>query len=120
MSWNKLLRRWSWSGGENLKIILLGSDGLTRELATEIQNDCQSEDTNETTSSLEVIKIEEPYSDGIKLELLKKRPHGCIAVYSNRETFEYCQNWLTKSILDHGDLKAWFGNLILHIYRAEY
>ena len=96
-----------------MKIILLGSDGLTRELATEIQNDCQSDETNDSTTSLEVIKIEEPYSDVIKLELLKKRPHGCIAVYSNRETFEYCQNWLTKSILDHGDLKARFGVLFI-------
>ena len=97
-----------------MKIILLGSDGLTRELSNEIQNDCQSEDTNETTASLEVIKIEEPYSDVIKAELLKKRPHGCIAVYSNRETFEYCQTWLTKSILDHGDLKAWFGDFFTY------
>ena len=43
--------RWSWSGGENLKVILLGSDGLTKELASEIQNDCfkSSDDTDENT-----------------------------------------------------------------------
>ena len=49
-----------------MKVILLGSDGLTKELASEIQNDCSesSDDTDENTQ-LEVIKIEEPYSEPI-------------------------------------------------------
>ena len=87
--------RWSWSGGENLKIILLGSEGLTKELAEEIEQDNQSHDGSggsdtETTSqsnALEVIKVEEEYSDSLKEELLRKRPHGCIARVS---TFEFC------------------------------
>ena len=93
--------RWSWSGGENLKIILLGSEGLTKELAEEIEQDNQSHDgsggsdnegggqSSATSSALEVIKVEEEYSDSLKEELLKKRPHGCIAVYSNRKTFQF-------------------------------
>ena len=53
----------------------------------EIEQDNQSHDGSggsdtETTSqsnALEVIKVEEEYSDSLKEELLRKRPHGCIA-----------------------------------------
>ena len=90
--------RWSWSGGENLKIILLGSEGLTKELAEEIEQDNQSHDGSggsdtETTSqsnALEVIKVEEEYSDSLKEELLRKRPHGCIARVS---TFHWIEKF---------------------------
>ena len=90
--------RWSWSGGENLKIILLGANGLTKELAAEIT---QSPESGEETSSssLEVIKVEEAY-ERVKVELLTRRPHGCIAVYSDRTTFDYCHEWLTASLVD--------------------
>jgi len=90
--------RWSWSGGENLKIILLGANGLTKELAAEITH---SPDSGEETSSssLEVIKVEEAY-ERVKVELLTRRPHGCIAVYSDRTTFDYCHEWLTASLVD--------------------
>ena len=59
---------------------------MTKELAEEIEQDNQSHDGSgsdtETTSqsnALEVIKVEEEYSDSLKEELLRKRPHGCIA-----------------------------------------
>ena len=92
--------RWSWSGGENLKIILLGSEGLTKELAEEIEQDNQSHDGSgsdtETTSqsnALEVIKVEEEYSDSLKEELLRKRPHGCIARVPTSKFLNFRQNF---------------------------
>ena len=86
-----------------MKIILLGANGLTKELAAEIT---QSPESGEETSSssLEVIKVEEAY-ERVKVELLTRRPHGCIAVYSDRTTFDYCHEWLTASLVDFkGDL----------------
>ena len=79
---------------------------MTKELAEEIEQDNQSHDGSgsdtETTSqsnALEVIKVEEEYSDSLKEELLRKRPHGCIARVPTLNFFDIFPEFLCPKIV---------------------
>lgn len=77
---------------------------MTKELAEEIEQDNQSHDGSgsdtETTSqsnALEVIKVEEEYSDSLKEELLRKRPHGCIARVPTLNFMNFFRNFCVRN-----------------------
>ena len=91
--------RWSWNGSGSLRVFLVGSTELSH-LAAEI-NEFNSEEDGETDlSRLEVTRADLTLTPEEEQRLTSKgQPHGCIAVFSNSSTFEFCKNWLKNGVI---------------------
>ena len=84
-----------------MRIILLGSSELSH-LAAEINESSSEEDLVEssaTLSRLEVVNVEVELSADEEARLTSKGVHGCIAVFSNRATFDFCSKWLHQAVI---------------------
>ena len=94
--------RWSWNGSGNLRVFLVGSNELSH-LAAEINetNSENGETAENDLSRLEVMTSEVTLTPEEEVRLTSKGlPHGCIAVFSNTSTFEFCQNWLKNAVIN--------------------
>ncbi|KAL1130273.1 hypothetical protein AAG570_013211 [Ranatra chinensis] len=103
-SWNHS-GQWVLNADNNkLNLVILGTSGLSHELASEIRAQC---DDDEFEIDCQLYSLEYRIIDGDvslpqnSFQSTDFLPHGCFCVFSNSESFEYIRESLEKTLLSN-------------------
>ncbi|KAL0271513.1 UNVERIFIED_CONTAM: hypothetical protein PYX00_008585 [Menopon gallinae] len=103
-SWNHS-SQWILSSDSNrLNLVILGTNGLSEELVTEIRSQCEGD---EYELSCQLYSLDYRIINGdvsLPQNSFKTNdflPHGCFCIYSNADSFEYIRESLEKTLLSN-------------------
>lgn len=88
-------------GGDRLNLVILGKDGLARELANEIRALCTSDDRYVVEGKMYELALR-PIEGNVRLPVNAFhtptfQPHGCLCLYNSKESLSYVVESIEKS-----------------------